>query len=139
MSLLKGKLLQKLLDGEMEGMELGMNGSDPILHTMYDVDEDGDKDLFMQVFFQRGEVLLDAFVFYYNNEKPEIDPNYKAGFASDNYHQLGSQGGDPSPCSICTFEKAEGNIFTFIDRTNSEVLKFKLTREEFIGIEWEKQ
>jgi hypothetical protein len=139
MNLLKGELLQNLLDGEMNGMTLGMNGSESILHTMYDMDEDGDKDLFMQVLFQRGEVVQDAFVIYYNNEKPEVDANFKAGFSADNYHQLGSESGDASPCSICIFEKAEGDLFIFKDRANSAPLKFKLTREEFIGLVWKKQ
>lgn len=139
LNLLKGKLLQKLLDGEMKDMALGMEGSEPISYTMYDVDEDGDKDLFMQAFFQRGEVILDAFVLYYNNDKPEVDPNFKPGFSADGYHQLGLDGGDPRPCDICTFEKSEGDVFTFKDRTNSETLKFKLRREEYIGLSWEKQ
>ena len=78
MKLLKGKLLQELLEGEMMDMALGMEGSEPIVYTMYDVDEDGDKDLFMQAFFQRGEVTLDAFVFYYNNDKPETIPSPKS-------------------------------------------------------------
>jgi len=139
MSLLKGELLQELLGGEMNGMELGMEGSEPILYAMYDVDQDGDEDLFMQVLFQRGEVVQDAFVLYYNNEKPELDPNFKPGFSADGYHQLGSDGGEPRPCSICLFEKVEGNLFTFKDRADSTPLTFKLTRKEFIGLSWEKQ
>lgn len=139
MSLLKGKLLPELLAGEMNGMTLGMEGSEPILYTMYDVDQDGDKDLFLQVLFQRGEVVQDAFVLYYNNEKPEVDPNFKAGFSADDYHQLGSDGGDPRPCTICLFEKTEENVFVFKDRANAAPLNFKLIREEGIGLKWEKQ
>jgi hypothetical protein len=139
MSLLKGKLLPELLAGEMNGMTLGMDGSEPILYAMYDVDEDGDKDLFLQVLFQRGEVVQDAFVLYYNNEKPEVDPNFKAGFSADDYHLLGSDAGDPRPCTICLFEKTEENVFVFKDRANAAPLNFKLIREEGIGLKWEKQ
>ncbi|MGK0291082.1 MAG: hypothetical protein ACI86H_002549 [bacterium] len=139
MSLLKGKLLPELLAGEMNGMTLGMDGSEPILYTMYDVDKDGDKDLFLQVLFQRGEVVQDAFVLYYNNEKPAVDPNFKAGFSADDYHLLGSDAGDPRPCTICLFEKTEENVFVFKDRANAAPLNFKLIREEDIGLTWEKQ
>ncbi len=142
--LFKGELLGFLLENDAAEMSFGTSEEgieEDLLYTYYDVDGDGDEDLFIQVFFERGEVIIDAFAFYYNNAEPNFDPEFAPGFSSDGYHQLGKLG-DPSPCQLCVFQSREDNIFTFRDRSrsgNNAILKYKFVLNKDMAIEWVEQ
>ncbi len=143
--LFKGEAMAEMLEFDAKGMDFGMIGNnntkDSIRYTYFDVDFDGDDDLFLQVFFQKNDKIVDAILFYFNNEDPEFDDEFKRGFSLEHYHRLGQHDyGQPLPCTSCTFQKREEDIFTFIDRTpasKGQLLQYKLTIDKYKNI-WKK-